>query len=51
MRDAVRRQLAVKAVTEVSARPRFVVVIWKIDAAIVPGVAVSVEAASRLDRD
>ena len=50
VRDTGGYQLAFKAV-EVAACPRFVVVIWKVDAAVVPGVAIGIETASRLDRD
>ena len=50
MRDAVGYQFAVEAV-EVAARPRLVVFIWKVDTAVIPGIAVSIEATSRLDRN
>jgi hypothetical protein len=51
VRVAVGGQFVVEAVANVAVRPRVVVLIWKIDAAIVPGVSVSIEAARRLDRD
>lgn len=51
MGDAIGCQLAFESVTEVTGRPRVAVVVWKIDAAIVPGIAVSVEAACRFNRD
>jgi hypothetical protein len=51
VRGAVGRQFVVKAIAKVAARPRIVVFVWKINAAVVPGVAVSVEAARGLYGD